>query len=394
MDSLTYYELLEIEQSASKDEIKRAYFRKIRVYSNEKHPEEFKQLTKAYNELTNDESRAQYDRSIQNNGEYDRLLEQVWNYKNEQRYKEATELLNKILVKYPDSADAHYHLADCYFELGWFDDAKGIIQELIFEYPSVTDYHFLLFLIYREQQEYSKAIVQANKLIKLQPQSSHPYRHLSDIYISLEQYDNAIQALERRLSNCVPALEDMPLLIDLLYLTNGMDKEEYCKRVGERIKRVPKSDEEKQAVINMLLQEVNDIDITHYCLPRIIKLLREMSNKEDVELQGYLQEIESQLPVNNYNQVNQNYNSQTTYNDSNEVAATENSSSVSQGSYESRGNIIVAIIVGIIFSFIGTPIVGILAGFVYYFFAQAIWNMIGCLFLIIVAIVILGLMFK
>ncbi|PEN00308.1 molecular chaperone DnaJ [Bacillus wiedmannii] len=395
MNNLTYYELLEIEQSASQDEIKKAYFRKIRMYSNEKYPEEFKQLTKAYEELMNEEQRAVYDRSIQNGGEYDSLLNQALNYKNGSEYQEAITILNDLLINYSDSPDVRYHLADCYYELGWFTDAKTAIQELIFDYPSVIEYHFLLFLIYRDQQEYSKAIAQANKLIKLQPQSPYPYRHLSDVYINIEEYDNAIKALERRLSNCTPGLEDMPLLIDLLYLTNGQGRREYCVRVGERIKRVPQNDEEKQAVINMLLNQTDEIDITHSCLPRIVRIIQDINQNENMEISNYLRDLEHQMESNNYSEMdNRDYSSQSNYN--NEVAtnvAPENNTNYNV-SYASRGNIVVAIIVGIIFSFIGTPVVGIIAGFIYYFFAEAIWNMIGCLVAIIIVIVIAGAIFS
>ncbi|EJQ46706.1 hypothetical protein IEQ_03895 [Bacillus cereus BAG6X1-2] len=397
MNNLTYYELLEIEQSASQDEIKKAYFRKIRMYSNEKYPEEFKQLTKAYEELMNEEQRAVYDRSIQNGGEYDLLLNQALNYKNGSEYQEAIAILNDLLINYSDSSDVRYHLADCYYELGWFTDAKTAIQELIFDYPSVIEYHFLLFLIYRDQQEYSKAIAQANKLIKLQPQSPYPYRHLSDIYINMEQYDNAIKALERRLSNCTPGLEDMLLLIDLLYLTNGQGRGDYCARVGERVKRVPQNDEEKQAVINMLLNQTDEIDITHSCLPQIVRIIQDMNQNENVEISNYLHDLEQQMEINDYNGMETtDYSSQSNYNNNSEVAANvvhENNTNYN-ASYASRGSIVVAIIVGIIFSFIGTPVVGIIAGFIYYFFAEAIWNMIGCLVAIIIVIAIAGAIFS
>ncbi len=70
----SYYELLGVASGASRDEIKKAYIRLAR----ERHPDRFtdpadrqkadtffKELTNAYNALSNDESRQDYDRSLQ-----------------------------------------------------------------------------------------------------------------------------------------------------------------------------------------------------------------------------------------------------------------------------------------------------------------------------------------
>ncbi|KAA0744621.1 molecular chaperone DnaJ [Bacillus sp. AY3-1] len=389
MNNLTYYELLEIEQSASQDEIKKAYFRKIRMYSNEKYPEEFKQLTKAYEELMNEEQRIAYDRSLQNGGEYERLLNQANDYINRDMYTDAVIILKDLIEDYPDDAEALYYLAHCYYEMDLISNAKKVAQQLVLEHPSNMDYQFLLYKIYKTKKEYSKAISQANKIIKLDPNKSYGYIHLSNIYLDLEQWDNAIQALERRLNSCTPGIEDMFLLLDLLYLTNAQERIAYCERIGEIIKRVPQNDEEKQAVINMLLDQTDEIDITHSCLPRIVRIIQDMNQNENVEISNYLRDLEQRMEMDGYNEVER-----TNYNNS-EVAANvvhENNTNYN-ASYASRGSIVMAIIVGIIFSFIGTPVLGIIAGFIYYFFAEAIWNMIGCVVAIIVVIAIAGAIF-
>ena len=70
----TYYELLAVQSGASREEIKQAYLRLVR----ERHPDRFtdpaereradtffKELTSAYNTLSNDQARQDYDRSLQ-----------------------------------------------------------------------------------------------------------------------------------------------------------------------------------------------------------------------------------------------------------------------------------------------------------------------------------------
>ncbi len=78
VDSKTYYELLGVARDAGVDEIKRAYRDMSRIFHpdsnfyadlvseppNEKHIAIFKRLTQAYNTLTDDAKRAQYDQTL------------------------------------------------------------------------------------------------------------------------------------------------------------------------------------------------------------------------------------------------------------------------------------------------------------------------------------------
>lgn len=60
-----YYELFNVSEDASEMEIKKAFARLVRQYSNETHPEEFMHIRKAYEVLTNPSKRAEYDRLLQ-----------------------------------------------------------------------------------------------------------------------------------------------------------------------------------------------------------------------------------------------------------------------------------------------------------------------------------------
>ncbi|MBS3781118.1 MAG: molecular chaperone DnaJ [Candidatus Thermoplasmatota archaeon] len=64
-----YYEILGVDQDASKDEIKRAYRKKAKKYHPDKNPdnqeearEKFKKISEAYEVLADDEKRKRYDR--------------------------------------------------------------------------------------------------------------------------------------------------------------------------------------------------------------------------------------------------------------------------------------------------------------------------------------------
>ena len=53
----TYYQILGLEPNASQEEIKRAYFKKIRQFSPESDPEQFQKIREAY-ELLKDAKNA------------------------------------------------------------------------------------------------------------------------------------------------------------------------------------------------------------------------------------------------------------------------------------------------------------------------------------------------
>lgn len=59
-----YYELFNVSEDASDMEIKKAYARLVRQYTNETHPEEFMHIRKAYQVLSNPSERQEYDRSL------------------------------------------------------------------------------------------------------------------------------------------------------------------------------------------------------------------------------------------------------------------------------------------------------------------------------------------
>lgn len=60
-----YYEILNVDKSAELREIKRAYAKLVRQYSPETHPEEFKEIRKAYEVLSDASSREAFDKSLE-----------------------------------------------------------------------------------------------------------------------------------------------------------------------------------------------------------------------------------------------------------------------------------------------------------------------------------------
>ena len=56
-----YYEILDLESIASKDEIKKAYFKLVRRYPPDRYEKEFMNIREAYETLSNEKTRKEYD---------------------------------------------------------------------------------------------------------------------------------------------------------------------------------------------------------------------------------------------------------------------------------------------------------------------------------------------
>src|SRR5690625_488312 len=157
MSEQNYYELLGLTEEATKSEIKRAYYRQIRIYTNEKHPEQFQLLTKAYNTLYDDHKRADYDRYHQDGGLYGDLLQQINNAMNQNNFQHALTLLTQMKQNYPDDPDVNYLLADCYISLEQFERAREFATAAVLDNPHSEKYRVLLFIAYLRLDDLDRA---------------------------------------------------------------------------------------------------------------------------------------------------------------------------------------------------------------------------------------------
>lgn len=78
-----YYELFDVAENASAMEIKHAYARLIRQYSNETHPEEFMHIREAFQILSNPSLRSDYDQQLHGQTQDYSANEQSYNQSND-----------------------------------------------------------------------------------------------------------------------------------------------------------------------------------------------------------------------------------------------------------------------------------------------------------------------
>ena len=157
---MNYYELLNIERGADANIIKRAYFSMVKIHSPDKDPEGFKAIRLAYETLSNQKRRSEYDSyfvlsatiplggSAAGSGELQNKLLAAREMIRENKYKQAAEFLTDIIGTNIDSeksaatmvsefyTEAKRLLAETLLHMKKSGTAKKICEELLEKNPS------------------------------------------------------------------------------------------------------------------------------------------------------------------------------------------------------------------------------------------------------------------
>ena len=145
---MNYYELLKIARNANDNEIKRAYFSAVKLHSPDSDPEGFKAIRIAYETLSDQKKRAEYDAYfIVNTGAvHDPVTAEIQNdilagrcLIRENKYKQAMDFLTELSGKYPDSPDVTRLLAEVFWLLKKSGKAEKLCEELLGKNPSDGD---------------------------------------------------------------------------------------------------------------------------------------------------------------------------------------------------------------------------------------------------------------
>ncbi|MEH7235361.1 J domain-containing protein [Bacillus sp. JJ1562] len=381
---ISYYDLLEVNQTAAQAEIKRAYFKKIRQFPNETHPEEFQQISKAYKVLMDPDAKSNYDREIMDNGAYSRLLQQALDSMENENYNSAIYTLEEMLRQYPNDQKVRKNMALCYLNLERYEESKRILYLLENENRNDEDTLYLLAQVFQNQKAYQQAINYYERLIVLAPGESNYYLRLSNAYFQLNNYDRACSVLEEKLNQGKESVYDYPLLEELFFLTMIADNKTYHQKVITRIKKLYTNSAEKQQLLNMLIGLCDNLSNENNGYKELVRLVRDINNNEFYDANDWIRSAESRIRQDLIY-----------YGDpkpTNQATSSPSHSTSSQQVYEDngRGSVGFSILLGIVLSFIATPIVGIIAGFVWYFKARTIKNLLSGLGCLVAIIVIVG----
>ena len=174
---MTLYEQLEVERTASAEEIKRAYFRLVRQFTPEKAPEEFMRIRRAYEELSDEETRADYDEALLRFADMpddvlDTLME-AERLSSRMLTADSIRLLEKKQKEFKNGSKQacaiSYALSQAYLDIGKSGKAVEIAEELARNYPDNVKYLRLAAEACRERGWTKKAYGYLSELLILDP---------------------------------------------------------------------------------------------------------------------------------------------------------------------------------------------------------------------------------
>ena len=159
---MNYYELLNIERGADANAVKRAYFSMVKIHSPDKDPQGFKAIRLAYETLSDQKKRGEYDSYFsenlsnkQSDGELQNKLLAAHEMIRENKFKQAEEFLagligvnldsmdqpDLFLPDYPDVfyTEAKRLLAEVFWHMNKTGTAVKLCDQLLKQNPSDAD---------------------------------------------------------------------------------------------------------------------------------------------------------------------------------------------------------------------------------------------------------------
>lgn len=179
MSAHNFYAVLGVEPDASPDELRRAYYRKVKVHTPEKDPKMFQVVRQAYETLSDPRRRAEYDAMERHGGQVAMLIEEATEALEDDNPEDAVAPLQRAIALNPHSETPWSMLGIVYLQLEAYDDARKVYARLIRDHPDTAAYHARLGLCFFHACDFDEArrcFVHAHEL--------EPYNPLYCILVS------------------------------------------------------------------------------------------------------------------------------------------------------------------------------------------------------------------
>ncbi|MGM0568463.1 MAG: tetratricopeptide repeat protein, partial [Elusimicrobiota bacterium] len=243
------------------------------------------------------------------------------NYFNEEKYSQAQNYFQKVILDFPDSSQierAYYYNAESYFLAGDYEKAiRAYEQGFISNFPEheyVPDAMFNLGIAYFNLEEYDKSIEAYENFLDMYPEhelAQNAFINMAVTYNRIHQVSDAVEAYERLIES-FPESERVPSIYlkigELHEENNNYEKAiEYYRKIEEDKKEYPEAqyyigicynelgmgDEEKEVYENMV--EYHDKS-NEYRLAALFELAAITREHDREKAEAYYRDIISNAP--------------------------------------------------------------------------------------------------
>ena len=157
----TPYEILEIKQNATEDEIKQAYRNLVKKYHPDKYvnnplkdlaEEKMREVNEAYTEIISNFKREDKIDAAKEDNIYNEVFINVRKFIHEENYSKAEEMLQNTFSK---NAEWNYLMGIIHFKRGLYDSSYSYLSKACSMDPSNDEYRNSLRNIFRNKTNYS-----------------------------------------------------------------------------------------------------------------------------------------------------------------------------------------------------------------------------------------------
>lgn len=295
----TYYEILEVDNNVSREEVKKAYFKIIRKYPLEHKRQRGRQIRMVYEVLSNDRTRAEYDNLDNMPQEVNVKFNHVSELINGGRFKNAIIKLKELSETYPEIMVIKTLLGIAYLQNRNTGSATTVFEELVSMDNNNSSFSGNLAYSYLLRGWQKKAIKQYKKAISLDKDNIFLVIGLSEAYLKDGNRNKAKAILKDLLKREeVRGISEFLLEIDirLLILDIKNGDVEYIGKVLDEIEVCVKSNDNlKDNIGDMLLKLAEDIFYIDLDMAKLIinKAFSINSSEEIEEYRNYVNRIEA-----------------------------------------------------------------------------------------------------
>ena len=184
-----HYKTLGIESSADARQIKRAYFDLVKQFPPERFPEKFKEIRAAYDTLSNEGKRAQYDKTAALPESAAFLAFEAKKAKQQGRLDQAQDIYRMILYSYPELSVIREEYAATLEMTGKTGKATDEWEALCEQAPDNVGYIASLARCYSKRGWRRKAIAAYTRALDLDSGDADCWAALLDCHLDGDEFD-------------------------------------------------------------------------------------------------------------------------------------------------------------------------------------------------------------
>jgi curved DNA-binding protein CbpA/uncharacterized protein YecA (UPF0149 family) len=194
------YDILGVKSDASYIAIKKSYFKLIRKFTPDKNEKKFKEVRYAYEVLSDENDRAEYDISLEIPIDIQEELREADYYVECGRLEKSIKIYKETL-KHFDNKFIKKRLGIMYLENENFQKAIYVFKELLFEEPECIEFAQFLVVAYAKRGWINKAITICENLLETDmKERDQVFLQMSFAYFEKGKYNKVIKTVDRALN--------------------------------------------------------------------------------------------------------------------------------------------------------------------------------------------------